>query len=109
MNAIASTSAGAPSGDPELTFRCGESGYMIFYRGQPIGGAGTLRHTTGREPSMHWRHRRANIRLFADAARREIARLKEGGGPQFMRDVMATVDQQPPVESEPHLRPRERG
>ena len=82
-----------------LTFQSDSRGYMLYYRGEPIGGAGTMPRSTGREPPKHWRHRRADARMHADAARRQIELLASGAGPQYLRDAMAAINQIPGDES----------
>ena len=73
-----------PAFDPsQLSFTADAWGYMLTYRGQPIGGAG-LAH----RDRMHWRRARANREMFAADARRDIESLKLGaGGPGLLRDA----------------------
>lgn len=70
-----------------LSFKSDAYGYMLSYRGRPIGGAGSARR--GRK---HWRHVRADRAMFADDARREIAALKAGAGQPRMRAVIEEID-----------------
>jgi hypothetical protein len=69
------------------TFKSDAYGYMLYYKGQPIGGAGTLE----RKPK-HWRHRQADVKMHADSARREIAQLEAGYGQKRLRDAVNAID-----------------
>lgn len=78
----------------DLTFTSDAYGYMLFYKGKPIGGAGTLhRHT------KHWQHLRKDVQMFADNARREIAALKAGRGQERFLRVMDQIDKNLPITS----------
>ena len=70
-----------------LAFTSNAYGYMLTYRGENIGGAGNAR----REPK-HWRHARADVAMFHDDARREVAALRAGTGQRRMREVIEAID-----------------
>ena len=57
----------------DWTYTSDSCGYMLFYKGKPVRGArtlGTATHTSdGR--IRHWRHRRADVKMHADQARRQ--------------------------------------
>lgn len=57
-----------------LSFTYDPTGYMLTYKGKPIGGAGT------KAPSTHWRHRRADLKMYREAAQRELSHLAAGRG-----------------------------
>lgn len=79
-----------PAFDPtQLAFTADAWGYLLTYRGQPIGGAGLAR----RDP-MHWRHARANREEFASDARRDIEHLKRGTGQPRYLDAIRQIDAQ---------------
>jgi hypothetical protein len=72
-----------PIDEKQLSYGSNSSGYTLFYRGVPIGGAGAQH--TGRR---HWRHVRADVRMYADNAAREVEYLKQGKGqPRFMAAI----------------------
>lgn len=79
-----------PAFDPsQLSFTAAAWGYMLTYRGQPIGGAGLANRDR-----MHWRHAQANREMFAADARRDIERLKGGAGfPRYL-EVIRKIDTQ---------------
>lgn len=71
-----------------LSFTAGANGYMLLYKGKPIGGSGVVR----REKPLHWRHARGNVILFSDSAKREIASIIEGNGSKRYLDAIAEID-----------------
>lgn len=76
--------------DPtQLAFTADACGYMLIYRGQPIGGAGLANRDR-----MHWRRAQANREMFAADARRDIERLKRGTGQPRYLDAIRQIDAQ---------------
>lgn len=78
----------------DLTFKSDAYGYMLYYKGLPIGGAGTLRRA-----HKHWQHKRKDAQMYADDARREIAALEAGHGQERFRRAMTQIDRDLPVTS----------
>lgn len=72
-----------------FTYSADANGYMIFYRGKPIGGAGVK---LPREKPLHWKHARANVKENGEQARRSIAELNTGNGEARFRAVMQRID-----------------
>lgn len=73
-----------------LTADITSDGYMLHYKGQPIGGVGTILHR--RTPNRHWTHERADRIMYAAAAKREIDKLVKGiGMPRFI-DAIRAID-----------------
>lgn len=67
----------------KLSFTSDAYGYMLTYRGENLGGAGVKERK-----ALHWKHRRDNLRMFAQDARREIALLTDGRGqPRFLQAI----------------------
>jgi len=58
----------------DFTTQIDRHGYMIFFKGTAIGGAGTKRSRY-----MHWQHARQNIKDYKDHAESDIQRLIEKG------------------------------
>lgn len=58
------------------TFESNAQGYMLFQNGEPVGGAGTLGTAThaSNGKRRHWRHVRANAKMFREEAERECVR-----------------------------------
>ncbi len=58
------------------TYTYDSCGYMLYFNGKPQGGArtrGTATHTSdGRV--RHWRHRRADLVMYKETAKRECDR-----------------------------------
>ena len=69
----------------DFTFNADANGYMLFFRGKPIGGAGVK---LPRETRLHWKHARANIQEFAGKAGSEIQLLPEGRGQRRFIDAI---------------------
>lgn len=63
-------------------------GYMIFYKGNPIGGAGTLPSSKPK----HWRHKRADVKMYTEQSDREIEQLVQGNGQQRFVDVINKIN-----------------
>lgn len=59
-------------------------GYMMYYKGQPIGGAGIDKYAKGS---------RGNLRLFRESAEVTKRELVRGGGSQYMKDCILKIDQ----------------
>ncbi len=56
------------------TYTSDSRGYMLFKDGQPIGGAGTIARAWEKK-KRHWRHVRADVKMFSEAGKREAAKL----------------------------------
>lgn len=64
----------------DFTYQVTARGYMLQFRGQSIGGAGTL----PTDKRMHWQHVRSNTNLFREQAEMRIQNLLAGRGePRF--------------------------
>ena len=57
----------------DFTYSADAYGYMIVYKGKEIGGVGT----DGR-PAKHWRHARADSKMFNENAKQCIRDLLAG-------------------------------
>lgn len=79
-----------------LTADIASDGYMLRYKGQPIGGVGTILHQRTPNPKRHWTYERADRQMYAAASKREIDKLVKGTGmPRFIeaiRDIDAVGD-----------------
>jgi hypothetical protein len=73
----------------EFTFTSDAYGYMIYYRGKPLGGAGTKERN-----KKHWRHARADRKMFHDDAEREINSLVTGSGQARFLTVIRQIRRQ---------------
>jgi hypothetical protein len=60
----------------DFTYTYTVNGYEVFYKGKSLGGAGVL---LPRQKPLHWRHARANLKLFREDAERKINHLMENG------------------------------
>jgi hypothetical protein len=58
-----------------FTYEANADGYRLLYKGRYIGGAGVR---LPREKPLHWRHARANVKMFGEQARAEIGYLVSG-------------------------------
>ena len=65
----------------DWTYSSNSCGYMLYYKDKAIMGAasgGTVTHTAdGRV--RHWRHRVADVKMYAQQAQAECARLNKAG------------------------------
>lgn len=66
----------------DFTYTYDSQGYMLYYKGVPIGGAGTLH-----EPK-HWRHKRANCTDNQEYAKMDIANILNGSIPPHMKEAL---------------------
>jgi len=73
----------------EMSFRYSHSGYMLYYRGCAIGGAGVL----DPDKPKHWKHKAADIAQNQKAAEFEIRQIVAGRIPSFMRSAIQKVQQ----------------
>lgn len=62
------------------------TGYMLRYRGQPIGGAGTLKK------SKNWQNQRADLKMYRENAEREIEHLVAGNGQARFLDAIKKIE-----------------
>jgi hypothetical protein len=72
-----------------MTYTADANGYMIFYDGKPIGGAGVK---LPREKPLHWKHARQNVIDNGESARLDIRELQAGRGQKRFRDAIAAID-----------------
>ncbi len=67
-------------------------GFQIIYKGQKIGGAGTMGKFKGRG-------RAQQIKDYADTAEREISLLIQGSGYPFMYEAIDKINSEPVTET----------
>ena len=67
-----------------FTYEAKATGYMIFWNGRPLGGAGTIGSYRGKGRSAT-----AQIESYSKQAIREISRLAQGWGRRDMLDTLA--------------------
>ena len=72
-----------------FTYTADANGYMLFYKGQPLGGVGVK---LPRSKPLHWKHARANAKENNEQAKREIAELESGAGQSRYRNVINGID-----------------
>ncbi len=68
---------------PIWTFTSDSKGYMLFKDGVPQGGAGTMGSEThlANGKRRPWQHRRADVKMFHDTAKRQCdAKNSEAAG-----------------------------
>ncbi len=70
-----------------ITYTYGQQGYMLYYKGFPIGGAGT------NNEKAHY----SNRKLYQEQAEIEKQRLLNGLGNKFMLDAIREIDSKPMV------------
>lgn len=73
----------------DLTYTANANGYMLYYKGKPIGGAGVV---LPRDRPLRGNQARNNMCNFAEDARMEIHALDAGRGQQRFRDAMLRID-----------------
>jgi hypothetical protein len=73
----------------DLTYQANADGYMLYYKGKPIGGAGV---NLPRENPLRGNQGRENLKMFGQNARDAIAALKSGRGEKRFLDAMAQID-----------------
>ncbi len=78
-----------PFDSEQLSYTANCNGYMLTYRGKPLGGAGVM---LPREKPLHWRHARANVKEFGEQARMSIEELKTGRGESRFLAVIAKIE-----------------
>jgi hypothetical protein len=69
----------------DFTYEANANGYMLFYKGKPIGGAGVK---LPRENPLHWKHARRNVQEFTGNAGSEIELILEGRGQKRFIDAI---------------------
>jgi hypothetical protein len=76
---------------PAFTFTSDSCGYMLYFNGNPIGGARTLGTATRTSSGTkrHWRNIAKDRVMHAETARRECAELIAGRGQPRFRAVIA--------------------
>jgi hypothetical protein len=80
-----------------LSYTYDADGYMLTYKGRPIGGAGVK---LPREKPLHWKHARANRHDNQQSAEREIAALIAGNGQGRFLEVITRIDAEQSYETE---------
>lgn len=60
-----------------FTYESNQNGYMIYYKGKPLGGAGVK---LPRDQPLHRQYVKANRQMFQQDAEREIDALVSGNG-----------------------------
>lgn len=70
------------------------SGFMLKYKGKPIGGSAVASRMSPRVPPARGRAKSANRRLFIEQAERAIDAILAGNGEQRFLDEMATIDRE---------------
>ena len=66
----------------EFTYKANSSGYMIFYNGHPLGGAGIIGKYKGRNALQQ-------AESYAKQAKKIISSLQNGNGPKHMLEKLA--------------------
>jgi len=64
-----------------FTYEADAKGYRLFYKGRYIGGAN---EGGWKEKPLHWRHARANVKMFGEQAQMEIGYLSDGSEQRLM-------------------------
>ena len=61
------------------TYTSNSCGYMLYKDGKPVRGAGTDSTSTHTRDGRirHWRHRQADVKMFAETGRRECEKLNQ--------------------------------
>lgn len=72
----------------DFTIRADKGGYMIYYKGKPIGGASTLNNGK----SIRGRAATKQSQDYLDSASRAIDSLLSGGGHPFMVQNIKEID-----------------
>lgn len=73
----------------KFSYEVDPDGYMLFYKGKPIGGAGVQ---LPRVRPLHWRPAQANVRDFRRNARQEIEAIKQGKGETRFIENITRID-----------------
>lgn len=73
----------------DITYRCNVKGYMMYYKGKPIGGAGVFEDCYKKK-----RYPRSNVKLFRESAERDKAELLAGRGSKMYRDYIQKIDEE---------------
>ena len=68
----------------DINYTYSARGYMMYYKGRPIGAAGIDRYARGS---------RGNMKLFKRAAEVTKRELVAGLGSQYMKDYILAIDQ----------------
>lgn len=67
----------------DISYYYNAKGYMMTYKGRPIGGAGIDRTARGC---------RSNLKLFKQAAETTKSELARGGGSEYMKACIMEID-----------------
>lgn len=67
----------------DIHYEYNTRGYMMYYKGQPIGGGGIDKHAKGC---------RSNLKLFREYAESTKRSLVAGIGSKYMMDEIAAID-----------------
>ena len=77
-----------------FTYKATTIGYTVYYKGHPIGGAGTLGTATytsdGRRRSA--KAKKADLDMYIQSAQSIIKGFVAGRGPAYMREVIVRID-----------------
>lgn len=68
----------------DITYTCNNRGYMMYYKGQPIGGAGIDKRAA--------RNCKKNTLLFQKSAEATKRQLVAGCGGKYMMDLIRAID-----------------
>ena len=79
----------------DFSYTSSSTGYQIQYKGQNIGGAGTL----PRDKPKHWKHARADVQMHKDSAESQIRDILKGNGEKRFMDNIRAIDNMKPSES----------
>ena len=74
----------------DFTATVKSNGYMIYYKGKSIGGAGN------NNTSKHWRHKQADLKMYREQADREINNIISGHGQGRLLKVIEEIDRLAP-------------
>lgn len=70
--------------DTDISYSYNTRGYMMYYKGKPIGGAGISKTAKGC---------RSNLKLFKDAAEATKRQLLRGTGDSYMKAQIKAIDE----------------
>ena len=68
----------------DISYSYDTRGYMMYYKGQPIGGGGIANDAKGCRSNL------SLFRHYGEVTKKELVR---GGGSQYMKDCILKIDQ----------------
>ena len=71
----------------DLLYQCNVKGYMLYYKGKPIGGAGIVESCYEKK-----KYPRSNVKLFRECAERDKAKILAGIGSKMYLDNIKKID-----------------